>query len=289
VARLEGDLDAEQERALDALLASDAQARRAWATMAAARIRPELVEYPHKAELKRGAKVIAIGAGAWMRRLAAAASIALLLGLGWWWQRSASDAPDGLAVHGDQARPAPTQPRPKDTSNGPGEPTGPEKQPAPSIKGAVAQPERRSRPQSEQALPVLQEAPPQPRPEPQPLVQEQLAQAPDGGATALPLPEPQDEEALAVAAVAAPKEREGGAVVPTLRQALAGAVRERVLESPADPARAFDATDAEAATNRALRTVAGDRAGFAMQRDAEGRGRGFDLRLGRHLALSARR
>lgn len=291
VARLEGDLDRDQERALNALLAGDAQARRAWAAMAAARILPHQVEYPHKTELKRGARVIAIGAGAWMRRLAAAASIALLLGLGWWWQHSTSDAPNGLAAGHSPSRSAPAEPRPTESATEPLKPTVEDHQPPLHPDGPGAQPARRQRvPIKEPGQPPPQEMPqPLPEPQPQPQANEPLP----------PEPAPMDMaaqeswqtplEAPVTAANPLPRQRDGAAAVPTLRQALASALRERVLESAADPARPLDVSDAEAATNRVLRTVAGEEAAFAVRRDAMVRSKGFELRLGRHLALSARR
>lgn len=75
----------------------------------------------------------------------------------------------------------------------------------------------------------------------------------------------------------------------TLGEALAGVLRERVLDKPADERRALDATDAVAAVDRSLKAVGGREAGLSVQRDEQGKQRGFSLRLGRNLAFTASR
>jgi hypothetical protein len=75
----------------------------------------------------------------------------------------------------------------------------------------------------------------------------------------------------------------------TLGQALASVVRDRVLDAPADPGHVLDGSDAVAAVDKGLRSVVGERAGLSVPRDATGRNRGFNLRLGRNLAISASR
>jgi hypothetical protein len=130
---------------------------------------------------------------------------------------------------------------------------------------------------------------PQPMPEPE-VPEAPMAQQPDAEPDPERVPVLSDApvaESPVPAAVASPNR--AAAAPTTLAQAITGAMRERVLATDPDPARPLDAADAEAAADRALRSVAGPGAQFAMQRDAQGRTRGFDLRVGRHLALSARR
>ena len=286
VARLEGDLNTERERALEELLAEHEQARNAWAFMKATRIAPESIVFNGKPELKHSAKVIAIGAGGQAWRLAAAASIALLLGLGWWWLRGERNANPDFAQRGTTVPSVAQQPL-----SGGGQSDEREQ---PSVSDSIARPNKLSapaqyKPEERQfsESPLIPEpaepVPPAPEPEEAP-----MAYMPHEG-TPEQEPNPQSVEPLAIAQARATGQPNMEVSAPTIGQALKGAVRERVLALEAEPARPMDAKDAEAAVDFALRTVAGNRAGLAVNRDAQGRRNGFDLRLGRHLALSARR
>ena len=51
----------------------------------------------------------------------------------------------------------------------------------------------------------------------------------------------------------------------------------------------LDDTDALAMVDRGLKAISGDRAGLKVQRGRNDGVRGFDLRLGRHLTISASR
>jgi hypothetical protein len=286
VARLDGELSAEQERALSVLLAEHGFAQKEWATIQATRIAPETVVFTGKPQLKRSAKVIAIGAGARVWRLAAAASIALVLGLGWWWLRGERNADPGFAQRGASIPKAAQH----QVSDG-GQPNEREK---PLVSDSIAQPHEASTPsqrepqerQVGESLPIPEPMEPLlPTPEPE---ETPMAQVPDQEPPTIE-PHPHAEEPVALAQAPAIGLRDVERSVPTIGQTLTGVVRERMLALDAEPARPLDATDAEAAVDIALRTVAGDRAGLAVKRDAQGRRSGFDLRLGRHLALSARR
>ena len=68
---------------------------------------------------------------------------------------------------------------------------------------------------------------------------------------------------------------------------LTATLRERVLDRPADKHRALNGDDAIAAVDKGLKAVGGDRAGLAVNRRADGRV-GFNLRLGRNLAIAQR-
>jgi hypothetical protein len=286
VARLEGDLSTEQERALDELLTEHEQARKAWVFMKATRTAPEPIVFNGKPELKHSAKVIAIGAGARVWRLAAAASIALVLGLGWWWLRGERNADPDFAQRGAFIPKAAQH----QVSDG-GQPNEREK---PLVSDSIAQPHEASTPsqrepqerQVGESLPIPEPMEPLlPTPEPE---ETPIAQVPDQEPPTIE-PHPHAEEPVALVQAPAIGLRDVERSVPTIGQALTGVVRERMLALDAEPARPLDATDAEAAVDIALRTLAGDRAGLAVKRDAQGRRSGFDLRLGRHLALSARR
>jgi hypothetical protein len=75
----------------------------------------------------------------------------------------------------------------------------------------------------------------------------------------------------------------------TVGQLFATTVRERMLEQPKPESRPLDGDDAVAMVDRGLKAVAGDRTGLAVERRTDGGVRGFNLRLGRNLAISASR
>lgn len=292
VARLEGDLSADQERALESIIASDEGARRQWTALQATRVPADAIAFPHKKALKRGAMVIPIAQGGWVLRVAAAAAVLLLVGIGWWWLRGPSVNVERYARH----------------------------EPAPKSEAPMAE-QRIGERQEPNAVPSDQQAQPRPkalrspagmisggfadstshRPEPAPLesvpspVELPVAEEPSApadttrAAGAPPASAPDAQEPVAVVATPHDAERVAARDVPNVRQALTGALRERVLDRPAEYSRALDDTDAEAAANRAVRAVAGKHASFTLARDSQGRGRGFQLKLGRHLAMSARR
>ncbi|HRH37195.1 MAG TPA: hypothetical protein PK760_02545, partial [Flavobacteriales bacterium] len=165
-------------------------------------------------------------------------------------------------------------------------------QPANNVVPLVAQegalPKQERRPQ-EQNVPLeerkqerelpLQDAP-APIAQEQPEQQGQPVQQPE---TLVP-----NEPAPAVASVAAPTKRVQE-TTNTLGEALAAKLRERVLNKPAGDTSPLAGDDAVAAVNEGLKVVAGDGAGLVIPRDAKGHGRGFNLRLGRNLAISASR
>lgn len=288
VAKLEGDLDAAQEKALAQLLLHDEHAQKSWALISATRITSEAIVFAGKADLKPSGKVIAIGAAVWIRRMAAAASIALLLGLGWMWLRSGKVNTLEIAQSASTA---------KVSAQGATGASTDAQDHVSSTPSVLVDTSLRSSPKElrvsprrviEPQVPVKHEPVPQPEFVP---VESPVAEAPSG-----PQEQPlvaespvQAEESMVAADASFAQATAAAGTVPKLGQAITGAVRERVLAMDPEPARPLDAADAEAAANRALRAVAGNRAGFAMQRDAEGRRKGFDLRLGRHVALSARR
>lgn len=294
VAHMEGELSEEQARALDALIAASPEAARAARLMHAARIAPTDAAYPGKHGLKRGARIIAIGAAAWWRPLAAAASLALLLGLGWRWldpdrprhegaiaakprpaEQSTPPVPasaawadePGGAAFATQERPADAQTPPKASTKERLPRVPPTAQPGPSTPGDRAAP----------AVPEGTEEQP-------------IAQAPSGAAREAPahddrpIAEAAQPEAATRAAAGAPAQP-----APTLGHALAALVRERVLEQPSPEPRPLDAGDVVAAADKGLRAIGGEHAGLTVARDPKGRGRSFELRLGRNLAVSARR
>lgn len=294
VARLEGDLTLQQRAALDKLLASDVNAAKQWALMSRAVVQRETVVFEGKEQLKKKeTRVIAIGSAGWMR-LAAAASIALVLGLGWAiFKQSGGPGPVGPGLANDQPV-VPKQeqlPGEKDGgSTGADNPSQVKKEPEtlkneegaqPSGLSKVVAPERKkedSEPAPQRVAPERRGANDQPmlaqtqRPslERDPLQAQPVGVAPTTGPAPAPL-----EEALA----AAPEHL-------TIGQVLTGAVRREVLGQPGVEQRALDGSDAVAAIDKGLGALSGERAGLEAQRTAK-RSR-FRLQLG-GVALSASR
>lgn len=286
-ARLEGDLRPEQEAAIAAYLTAHPQAARAWRLMQATRATAPAIAFPDKEALKRTARVVPLFPARVAVRWAAAASVLLVLGAAWWFNRA---APAPLA---DREAPVPqaeqaVRPSTEAQEQPPSVPDGTVAPVAPAPRAATGRAERSTAPGQEerparpQSQPVMH-APAEPRPmladaphaAPEPAPQQPLAQE----------PEPADVQRLA----AVPNPPAGSAEARTVGQAIAGALRERVLDRPAEESRPLNGDDAVAAIDRGLRAVGGERAGLAVQRDAQGRGSGFSLRLGRSLAVTASR
>lgn len=294
VARLEGDLTLQQRAALDKLLASDANAAEQWALMSRAVVQRETVVFEGKEQLKKKeTRVIPIGSAGWMR-LAAAASIALVLGLGWAiFKQSGGPDPVGPGLANDQPV-VPKQeqlPGEKDGgSTGAGNPSQVKQEPGtlkseeqaqPSGPNTVVAPDQRTedhapapqRVAPEQRgvndLPMLAQTQ-RPALERDPLQARPVGVVPTTGPAPAPL-----EEALA----SAPEHL-------TIGQVLTGAVRREVLGQPGVEQRTLDGNDAVAAIDKGLGALSGERAGLEAQRTAK-RSR-FRLQLG-GMAVSASR
>ena len=294
VARLEGDLTPSQEQALNTFLAGHPEARLAADLFAHTRITVPAAVYPDHAGLKKGGRVVPL-MPVWAVRFAAAASLALLLGVGVWF-RSRNEVPQAPQVAERTVEPSRTN-QPPDTSTkveGPS-PNGPQvleglqpnaqlEQVATGNKGTV-QPD----PEHRNVRPV-----PVPAPEEQsaPMVAQQVppAVAPNGTPVELPVaerPAPStDNEGMALAALPVTRS------VPestTLVGLMVRTLRERVLDQEAPNARPLDGDDALAAVDRGLRTLGGEHAGIDVARKADGALRSFKLRLGTNLSISASR
>lgn len=290
VARLEGDLTGAQELALTAYIAAHSEARRSWALMQATRVVRGSLVFRNKTSLKKGGRVIVIGRVPWMQ-LAAAATVALLLGIGAWLLKAPSvDAPDIVQVAPRTIVPAPVQDEgtaQEDAArNSVEEVVQPSshhhstpalRTPAPrKVSSPMLAPVLVPTPlEREEPLPIAQQVP---------VVLEREVGAPKPVHVAVPIIPPTVEEPMAFVATspssAAPK---------TVGQLFAATVRERVLEQQKPETRPLDRDDAMAMVDRGLKAVAGDRTGLAVERKGDGGVRGFNLRLGRNLAISASR
>ncbi len=275
VARIEGDLDPGQVKALEALLDRDPFAAQAWRLMQRARIEVPAVSYPDRSRLKKKtARVIPI-AGGW-RRFAAAASIALLAGLAWWALRR-DDAPEARVAgtrKTEQTRP--TLPdRPAQEQVPEQEEIRPDRSEA--TRSIVSPTENNppmvaDRVQRELIHPVDRIAlrwPGAEEPRHAPLVAEVKAVPPTTGAP--------------VEFAEAPPRAHGTAM--SMGELLTSTLRTRVLDRP-DDLTALGDDDAVALVDKGLGAISGDKAGFTVQHDGEKRRR-FRLALGDNLALTA--
>ncbi|HMQ76562.1 MAG TPA: hypothetical protein PKE21_11110 [Flavobacteriales bacterium] len=297
IAEVEGELGAQERKALQAYLAAHPEAERERRLVAATRILPGAATYPGRAGLyKREGRVVPLFGGASLRRLAAAASVALLLGLGIW-ALTRGPQPTDVQLAERPSTPAPAQrQRAQEAipSVGPQEAVPPIEHPASSTTGAS---------RSEGATNAdgmarstghdRRNEPPQPAPardltmlarvEPaHPTLPQAATPAPVSVKPVVPAPlTPAPEELLATTA--------GGAQAPpTLAGLLAQRVRGEVLEQRDPDARPLDEADAVAAVDKGLKRLGGAQAGLDVQRNGRRLTR-LDLRLGNGLAFTASR
>lgn len=295
VARLEGDLAPEQERALAEWLQRDAQAAVAWQLMQQTRVMAGTAQYPHKEGLKKGGKVIAIGAAraSWAVHLRVAATVAVLLGVGWWsLQRDPGPTPQLITG----ARPTDAQ---RDVDTAAAQHTAPPRQDAPMVGDGLSP----AAAVYDEALLAEADTPRPALHAPQPMdaaIARESTPARLTERSALPaLLEPArvpleavlpDELPVLAYEQEAPGEeladRQGG--IP-LAGFLAAKLRKRLLDEDDADTRPLDSDDAVAAADLGLRSVAGEQAGLSVRRNEAGRISGIDVRLGRNLALTAGR
>ncbi len=279
VAELEGDLTSEQSKALAAYVATHPEAGRARELMQRTRIAAEAVVYAEKGSLKRGGRVIALGT--WAVRFAAAASVAVLLGMGIWFL-GRSEAPEEQLANVPEASTSTENPKevPVEAASGTPESAKNSGNPGsavPDVEQRTGTPAPTTAPMPRMGreepvqLAAFRETVPgrgsEERPAPHTVAVE--------NATWLPADEP---VAVASSASATP-------VASTLGGALAAVVRERVLEQPAGNTGPLGQEDAIAAVDRGLKVLGGEQAGLSVDRTE--RTRTFNIRLGRNLAVSA--
>jgi anti-sigma factor RsiW len=300
VARLEGELTAVQEQALTAYLAHHPDAQRQWALMSRSRIEADVVQYPHKAGLKKGGRVIAISFQRTVLRLAAAASIAVLMGAGIWTlfnrpvdvpsttlverrtpgvgaeekavpagKVEGHEAPGGAVAPEEAGQPGATiSPMPSPEAQ---EPRMAERgSTTPAVKKeedlpAPVEPVERELPLYAEQRPVRID----PAVEPPGLVHAQVESVPVAV----------DEGAMAQVGTTTTEN------AVSLSGLVAATLRDKVLEQPAADTRPLDGQDALAMVDRGLKALGGDKSGLSVERNA-GRVRSFELRLGNGFAIS---
>ena len=290
VARLEADLSREQEQSLERFIAQDRGHQRAWAAMQATRSTAAPIIFADKQGLKKKeGRVIPFTLGTWTVRLAVAASVALLFGLGLWFLR----APD---MYEREIARVPTKtgtpaPRPSQEEvpvvNAEGTPENSSGQrredlaPLDRKEGTTPFVPQRQQP----ALPARVE----PAEEPV-LAQDGLPAAPKNEQAVFPsTPSPEPNESLATASPATTDRPVIAPRTTTLGELLASTVRDRVLDKPVREEHTLDGEDAIAMVDRTLKVVGGERAGLDVGRKAQNGTRRFDLRLGRNFSISASR
>lgn len=297
VARLEGDLDHEQERALAAYLAAHPDAQWQWRLMQRTRVPAEALVFATKDELKKGGKVIAIGSASasWVMRFRVAATVAVVLGFAMW----ALLRPPATST-------APTlveEPRKDKVDPGHGGTDAATSQNKDTTAPNGQEPNRKPEPSDQRKVEPSRVSPVPPAGSSSPMAHFDPAPIERDGVDPLELRDPLQDgpalqaalpvgvevpgnDALALEETASPELRSEG--IP-LGAFLAGELRKRVLDTDTEDARSLDADDAVAAVDKGLRVVAGTSAGLAMDREEDGRLSRFDLRLGRNLAISAGR
>jgi len=301
IAAQEGDLSPEQQRALAEHLAAHPEARRDERLVTATKVQAERIVFTGKEGLKkREGRVIVL----W-QRYAVAASIALLLGFAWWVVRTESgDEPTVARVEKHKiedvappVQPAPTTEDPDASmpdlrldENGKNSAPAPEAESGHGPGARPAKDQRKDVPASSPAeerlnAPQVPAAPlDEPAPEPQ-LVeipaphQEQpapeLAQTP-GPDQVIPTTGAGEETAASVGSAS-----EGGTPIGTV---LANTVRQGVLDSE-ERTKGLDRSDALAMANKAIGAVTGGKGRVDV--GFKGARRGWKLRLGQNLAISA--
>jgi hypothetical protein len=292
VARLEGDLQPAQEAALAGIIARDEGAAANWQLMQLAKVVPSTVVYPEKDGLKKGGRVIALGAAraSWAVHLRVAATVAVLLGMGTWVLVREPRQAHMVAVDGTQA-PVVVESVEGSTTAEAGH--GTTTATSPGLADASAT--DRVRQGAAQAAGHAVE----PSASPAVVGGDRASTGPELLAArpiTLPLAVPQrarplDTELPAMPTLAAPPEEEMLlAEAPTgisLGTFLTNTFRKRVLDAPAEDDKPLGADDAVAAVDKGLRSLGGSKAGLVVERHKDGSLRGFDLRLGRNLSITA--
>jgi hypothetical protein len=301
IARLEGDLSADQERTLDRFLLQDKALERNWALVKATRIEATPVRFAGKEALKkREGRVVPITFGTWSVRMAAAASVAVLIAVGLWYLRAPSEVEERIARIPTTDAQVKEVPPVGETYPQTGSASVQGMDAAQTQGGTTVNSwEPRTTPIRAEELrptptlePVHMPLEPAHEPNDTQLAEENApANAPD------PVIEPKRTpesvpEAAQLAEATGPVTPSASVVVPnerTLGDVLASALRERVLDTPERSATPLDGEDAATAVDRTLKVVGGARAGLDLERKAKGGINGFNLRLGRNLSISASR
>ncbi len=291
VARLEGDLDLEQEAALEQLLLNDAEAQRSWKLTQASKLPGELLPFPDKGSLKKGGKVIALHRPQWTAGLRVAAMVALLFSVTVWYMLREPRVDTRLVVNpvmtdtlpvvdvgsdglrpGSDASEMASKPGPGSADlMGPGTAPG-----STNVKGSVRSIPSDRKGDSDEPI-VREQIPLMASVEVEPTSRGVGPRSllPAGPGPAVDLAPEGDAYAYS--------EDEG----VRWSAFLVGKLRKEVLDS--EDTRPLDMDDAVAFVDKGLRSAGAGHAGLSLEKDGQGGIRRFDLRLGRNLEIAARR
>lgn len=293
IARLEGDLTLDQELAVERLITQHARLERAWALIQATRTHPSPIEFQARAGLKKKAgRVIPFPLHRWTVRLAAAASIAAVIGIGLRALRTPGVDEQELARVQVPATTGVQVPSMKQEAvhvvDTPASGVGDRRHEGTvdTLMAPVGHPERRSTsPRPNKVVDPLEAKEPT-------LAQE--AERPADPVSAepaepiLPLPAVPDPEAPLSGTL-----RQMNAPAPSaavsLGDVLASTLRDRVLHTSTERSRPLDADDVVAMADRTLKAVGGDQAGLDVELVGKRGVRRFSLSLGRNFSVSAGR
>ncbi len=291
VARLEGDLTREQEKAVERFIAQDKAHEHAWDLMRSTRYPTEAIIFVDKQGLKKkGGRVIPFTLGTWSVRLAAAASVALLIGLGLWFLRT----PDG---HDQEIARVPSKtevPDQRGAQNEEQEGNAPETQ---VLQDGHSKEDATSRQMKDALMPAAPRRqqpvlPGRVDPAEEPVLAQDVPEpALNNDPAAVPVMPSASEQhkSLAAGTPARTDAAASGQNTTTLGELLASTVRDRVLDKPEREEQTLDGEDAIAMVDRTLKVVGGERAGLDVGQKAQNGTRRFDLRLGRNFSISASR
>ncbi|MCB9194019.1 MAG: hypothetical protein H6597_05750 [Flavobacteriales bacterium] len=286
VARVEGDLTMEQERALDRyLLAHPGNERDARLVMLTRIVAAGLVVPSFGHLTRHQARIIPL-----FVRFAAAAAVAALFSIALWSvlrgdeptrrvqvaELPTPDIDNAIQKAHDSTSDVSHEATIDHVDGGstdkivrvvrPGGAPGTDVHPAPSDPASSPRTTRESWPQLAEARPVHPAAPMDPRvPVAVDVPEQAIAAVPDGAELAY---EPRS--------------------APTVAEFVLGTVRERVLDRTAAPESPLGKDDAVAAVNKGLKRIGGSEAGVHVERTGQ-RITHFDLRLGRGLGVTASR
>ena len=287
IAELEGDLTPEQRALLAALVKKHPEAQRAARLVAATRVPQERIVFAAKEKLKkREARIVAL----WPR-LAAAASIALVMGAAWWLLRG-SDASKEMAVKVDPIHQEPSQTQrsgvelSQDSVTIAPEAEVLQQQRAPILEKKVVSGrsgfgKNMPVPLKKEPTPVVQPAPsdlPMPDSEQNIALEQVEPTVPSVEESVVPVPEPGSAMLTVDNAV---RQEVGGSTIPTI---LANSIRSGVLETNERNAH-LDGADAIAMVDKGINAITAGQGALEVQRTST-RDR-VKLRFGRMLSITA--
>lgn len=300
IAKAEGDLSANQQLALERYLLHHPDAQREQRLVAAARMQPAPLVFPWKKELrKREVRILPL----WTR-WAAAASIALLMGMGWWLsgleqrngpRTAVGHQPDTIttpapaiglqSVHELAVRPMPEQvnPFPAITKEQNASTQVPKHEPLHGITPTLVAEEEPATP-VQPSVPDPVDPVPETRPErlpiPLALKEPTLAQAPPVQPTlAAPSIPPTAQSTVPPTWAASRSGQELGTF-------LANKLRSEVLETRSRP-EVLDGSDVLAMADQALDAISNGSGGIMVQHSPSRKR--IRIRLGRHFSISTSR